>query len=81
MRFRDQTAEVRITLHLSYPPAFILVPSVLGGKVSQLGVWVGSGRFEPKEHRRRKDRATFVVGVLGGGIPVSPSPAEGFGGA
>ena len=45
----------------------------LGGKVSQLGVWVGSGRFEPKEHRKRKDQANFVVGVLGG---VSPSPAD-----
>ena len=46
-------------------------PLSLGGKVSQLGgLGIGSERFEPKEHRRRKDRATFVVGVLGGGIPV-----------
>ena len=35
--------------------------------MSQLG---GLGRFEPKEHRKRKDRATFVVGVLGGCIPI-----------
>jgi len=47
-------------------------PLSLGGKVSQLG---GLGRFEPKEHRRRKDRATFVVGVLGGGIPI-PIPSR-----
>ena len=53
--------------HVRKVPAFILVPSVLGGKVSQLG---GLGRFEPKEHRRRKDRTTFVLGVLGGGIPI-----------
>jgi len=51
-------------------PAFILVPSVLGGKWVSWEVWAGSGRFEPKEHRKRKDRGTFVVGVLGGGIPV-----------
>jgi len=43
--------------------------------VSQFGIWVGSGRFEPKEHRRRKDRAAFVVAVWGGGIPV-PADSE-----
>ena len=45
-------------------------PLSLGGKWVSWGVWVGSGRFEPKEHRRRKDQATFVVGVLGGGISI-----------
>jgi len=49
---------------------FILVPSVLGGSESVEGeaVWVGSGRVEPKEHRRREDRGAFVVGVWGRGI-------------
>ena len=45
-------------------------PLSLGAKWVSWGVWVGSGRFEPKEHRRRKDRAAFVVGVWEGGIPV-----------
>jgi len=51
---------------------FILVPSVLGGSESVEGeaVWVGSRRVEPKEHRRRKNRGAFVVGVWGGGILV-----------
>jgi len=44
-------------------------PLSLGGSESVGGVWVGSGRFEPKERRRRKDLAAFMVGVWGGGIP------------
>ena len=48
-------------------------PLSLGGSKSVGGVWVGSGRFEPKEHRRRKDRATFVDWCWEG---VSPSLAD-----
>ena len=54
---------------LNHLPASILVPSVLGEK-SKLRVWIGSGRFEPKECQRRKDRAANVVEVWGEGIPV-----------
>ena len=60
-----------IAYYIVIRAVFILVPSVLGGSESVEGeaVWVGSGRVEPKEHRRREDRGAFVVGVWGGDIP------------
>ena len=53
------------------PDSVYSSPLSLGGESESVGgAGVGSGRFEPKEHRRRKHRATVVVGVLEGGIPV-----------
>ena len=46
-------------------------PLSLGGESESVGGFgqVADG-LSQKKHRRRKDRATFIVGVLGGGIPV-----------
>ena len=64
----------------SPPTSVYSSPLSLGENESVEGeaVWVGSGRVELKEHRRREDRGAFVVGMWVGYPP--PQLTKGYGG-